>query len=68
MPFRQQIRQYRNLKKMPGLVRHYLENYRFTSIAEYYDLDSQSPESAVGVVSPARRAPVGLQRRRLATR
>jgi polysaccharide deacetylase family protein (PEP-CTERM system associated) len=35
---RQQIRQYRNLKKMPAMIRHYLDNYRFTSIAEYFEL------------------------------
>jgi polysaccharide deacetylase family protein (PEP-CTERM system associated) len=35
---RQQIRQYRNLKKMPAMVRHYLESYRFTSIADYFTL------------------------------
>ena len=60
VPLRQQIRQYRNLEKMPGLVRYYLEHYRFTSIAEYYDLASQAPDlPAREVASPAvRRAPV----------
>ncbi len=38
VPWRQQVRQYRNLEKMPGLVRRYLETYRFTSIADYFDL------------------------------
>jgi polysaccharide deacetylase family protein (PEP-CTERM system associated) len=38
VPLRQQIRQYRNLRKMPALVRYYLEQYRFTSIARYFNL------------------------------
>jgi polysaccharide deacetylase family protein (PEP-CTERM system associated) len=42
VPVTQQIRQYRNLRKMPGLVRHYLETYRFTSVAEYFGLDQQA--------------------------
>lgn len=39
VPLRQQIRQYRNLRKMPGMVRYYLERYKFTSIASYFDLE-----------------------------
>jgi polysaccharide deacetylase family protein (PEP-CTERM system associated) len=38
IPLRQQIRQYRNLSRMPAMVRYYLESYRFTSIAEYFGL------------------------------
>jgi polysaccharide deacetylase family protein (PEP-CTERM system associated) len=38
VPFSQQVRQYRNLREMPGLVRQYLESYRFTSIAQYFEL------------------------------
>jgi polysaccharide deacetylase family protein (PEP-CTERM system associated) len=34
----QRIRQYRNLDKMPERIRHYLTNYRFTSVAEYLAL------------------------------
>jgi hypothetical protein len=41
VPLRQQVRQYRNLRKMPALIRGYLERYRFTSIAEYFDLASR---------------------------
>jgi polysaccharide deacetylase family protein (PEP-CTERM system associated) len=41
VPLSQQIRQYRNLRKMPGLVRHYLERYHFTSIAEYFEMGGQ---------------------------
>jgi polysaccharide deacetylase family protein (PEP-CTERM system associated) len=39
----QKIRQYRNLRKMPKLVRHYLERYQFTSIADYFHLDQRAP-------------------------
>ena len=42
VPFSQKIRQYRNLRKMPKLVRHYLERYRFTSIADYFQLEQQA--------------------------
>ncbi len=40
----QQVRQYRNLKKMPTLVRQYLESYRFTSIAQYFELGEHAPD------------------------
>ncbi|HYC32298.1 MAG TPA: glycosyltransferase [Gemmatimonadales bacterium] len=39
VPWRQQVRQYRNLRKMPSLVRQYLTTYRFTSVADYFGLD-----------------------------
>jgi polysaccharide deacetylase family protein (PEP-CTERM system associated) len=42
VPLSQQIRQYRNLRKMPGLVRHYLQAYRFTSIADYFELEQHA--------------------------
>ena len=45
VPLRQQVRQYRNLAKMPALVRGYLDRYRFTSVAEYFELSQ--PASAV---------------------
>jgi polysaccharide deacetylase family protein (PEP-CTERM system associated) len=38
VPIRQQIRQYRNLRKMQTMVRHYLESYRFTSIENFFEL------------------------------
>jgi polysaccharide deacetylase family protein (PEP-CTERM system associated) len=43
VPLRQQVRQYRNLRKMPALVRGYLERYRFTSVAEYFELEQATP-------------------------
>jgi polysaccharide deacetylase family protein (PEP-CTERM system associated) len=38
VPIRQQVRQYRNLRKMPSMVRHYLQSYCFTSIEKYFEL------------------------------
>jgi polysaccharide deacetylase family protein (PEP-CTERM system associated) len=46
VPLRQQIRQYRNLRKMPAMVRHYLERYRFTSIGQYFGIGEQADEGA----------------------
>jgi polysaccharide deacetylase family protein (PEP-CTERM system associated) len=65
VPLRQQIRQYRNLRKMPALVRHYLETYRFTSIAEFFELQGRTDVRAVdagpsvGAVAMAVREPSG---------
>jgi hypothetical protein len=47
LPWSQHVRQYRNLRKMPGLVRDYLETYRFTSIVEYFELDRDDGPAAV---------------------
>lgn len=35
------IRQYRNVEKMPEILRYYLERYRFTSIADYYRYEQE---------------------------
>jgi polysaccharide deacetylase family protein (PEP-CTERM system associated) len=43
VPLRQQIRQYRNLRKMPAMVRYYLETYHFTSVAEFFELGGDVP-------------------------
>lgn len=59
VPLSQQIRQYRNLRKMPGLLRHYLQTYRFTSIAQYFELKQQdviaepATRDALKIRSPA---------------
>jgi polysaccharide deacetylase family protein (PEP-CTERM system associated) len=53
VPLSQQVRQYRNLRKMPALLRHYLESYRFTSIAQYFALGEHSPAGAGAVDSIA---------------
>lgn len=57
VPLHQQIRQYRNLRKMPAMLRHYLESYRFTSIAEYFELGEHAP--------PGELAEVGVSASRL---
>jgi polysaccharide deacetylase family protein (PEP-CTERM system associated) len=53
VPLRQQIRQYRNLRKMPAMVRYYLERYRFTSVADYFELGAQESAAAVATVDPS---------------
>jgi len=53
VPLRQQIRQYRNLRKMPGMVRYYLERYTFTSVAAYFDLDVHQSERQLAPTSTA---------------
>jgi len=57
---RQQIRQYRNLEKMPAMLRHYLNTYRFTSIAEYFGLDGRvaapAAEDAMNGAHPVARS------------
>ncbi len=37
-PWKERIRQYRNLDRMEDIVRFYLENYEFTGIADYLQL------------------------------
>lgn len=37
------IRQYRNLDKMPAMLKHYFQHYRFTSIAQYFGLEGSNP-------------------------
>jgi Domain of unknown function (DUF3473)/Glycosyl transferase family 2 len=49
VPLSQQIRQYRNLWRMPGLVRQYLQRYRFTSIADYFELGQPAAISELAV-------------------
>ena len=43
VPLSQQVRQYRNLHKMPGLIRSYLERYQFTGVAEYFGFEPPAP-------------------------
>jgi polysaccharide deacetylase family protein (PEP-CTERM system associated) len=52
VPFRQQIRQYRNLRKMPEILRYYLERYRFTTVADYFELAASDVEDAVARSGP----------------
>ncbi|MEM7353802.1 MAG: DUF3473 domain-containing protein [Acidobacteriota bacterium] len=37
-PLLERIRQYRNLDKMPAIIRYYLERYRFVGIGDYLEL------------------------------
>jgi len=55
---RQRIRQYRNLAKMPTMLRHYLESYRFTSIMEFYGLDERTGVAEAGALAPEPVVPV----------
>jgi polysaccharide deacetylase family protein (PEP-CTERM system associated) len=61
---RQQIRQYRNLAKMPAMLRHYLESYRFTSVEQFFGLDdSTSPNGGSSTLpAPAAAPPAGVLR------
>ena len=57
VPWSQQVRQYRNLSKMPSLVRDYLRTYQFTSIANYFQLEQPALRTeARGVAEPSLRA------------
>lgn len=49
----QRVRQYRNLERMPATLRHYLATYRFTSVADYFELRA----TAVAPTTELRRAP-----------
>ncbi len=69
-PLEQRIRQYRNLDKMAGIIRYYLDRYRFIGIADYLGLphtvaaserSKRPPEtSEYERETPAERQPVTL--------
>jgi len=42
-PFLQRVRTYRNLEKMPGILRYYFDRYRLTGIADYLGLGTAAP-------------------------
>lgn len=44
-PWRERIRQYRNLSKMEEIVRYYLGRYRFSGVGEHLGLTPRSPQS-----------------------
>ncbi len=47
VPYLERVRQYRNLEHMPERVRHYLDEYRFTSLCDYLKLPmTPAPERA----------------------
>ncbi|MEM7582331.1 MAG: glycosyltransferase [Acidobacteriota bacterium] len=56
-PLLERIRQYRNLDKMPAIIRYYLSTYRFVSIGEYLGLPRvpAEPRLSVAKVTPAER-------------
>ncbi|MGD1876691.1 MAG: DUF3473 domain-containing protein [Kiloniellaceae bacterium] len=67
----QRFRHYRNLDRMPGTIRSYLERYRFTSVAEHLALAPAAVERRAGDAVPelparwAEAARVGAGRVRL---
>ncbi|MGH7499282.1 MAG: DUF3473 domain-containing protein [Gemmatimonadales bacterium] len=67
VPFHQQVRQYRNLGKMEGILREYLSRYRFESIAQRLGIEARMPSLELAVAStPAARpvrvfTPAGLE-------
>ena len=42
-PFLQRVRTYRNLDKMPGILRYYFGRYRLTGVADYLGLGTAAP-------------------------
>jgi hypothetical protein len=44
-PYLERVRQYRNLDKMPGIIRYYLQRYPFTSVSGYLGLDCRPDET-----------------------
>ena len=54
-PWLSQIRQYRNLGRMPEILRHYLTRYRFGSAADYLGLTPPvlAPERSAEPTTPA---------------
>ena len=51
-PFYAKIRQYRNLDRMSTILRHYLDQYRFTSIGDRLGIESR-PASAEALAASA---------------
>ena len=52
-PLLERVRQYRNLDKMPAIIRHYLSTYRFTGIGDYLGLEpGPPPERSVPFSAP----------------
>ncbi len=62
-PLVERVRQYRNLDKMPVIIRHYLSTYRFTGIGDYLGLEpaaAPEPASAPAAGTPADRPVSGV--------
>jgi hypothetical protein len=58
----QQVRTYRHVDRMPGLIRQYLGRYRFTSIAGHLGIPVQTepPPSAPPLPEPVQDAAIGV--------
>jgi len=56
-PLYQRVRHYRNLGKMEGMLRDYLERYRFQSIAQRLDVETVDPDAPL----PAAMAPAPIR-------
>lgn len=57
-PLYQRLRQYRNLNRMPDLLRYYFRRFRYTSIAGHLGLDTTEPRGVPRrAVRPRRPAP-----------
>jgi polysaccharide deacetylase family protein (PEP-CTERM system associated) len=76
VPLLERVRQYRNLDKMAGYLRHYLDRYQFGSIADYLGRAHEAPARArsserarvsaarleLSPIAPARAAREGARR------
>ncbi len=51
-PLLERVRQYRNLDKMPAIIRHYLETYNFSGIGEYLGIEASAVEPEPVMASP----------------
>lgn len=61
----QRMRHYRNLASMPEKIKHYLETYRFTSIAEHLSLDTKTERlqaDRVDAITPESSSAVDTQK------
>ncbi len=59
-PWLQRVRAYRHLDRMPALVKHYLDHYHFTSVADYLGLATGASTTAP---LPAARTPAAVAAR-----
>ncbi|MGH7702775.1 MAG: glycosyltransferase, partial [Gemmatimonadales bacterium] len=56
-PIAQRIRQYRHLERMPIILRHYFERYRFTGVADRLGLSTALAVAPSAAPRPASRLP-----------
>jgi polysaccharide deacetylase family protein (PEP-CTERM system associated) len=48
-PLHARLRHYRNIDRMPAMLRHYLGRYRFSGIAEYLGIDAAAAPAAASM-------------------